>query len=1148
MKAKFIFYCCLLLSLSLSTHVNAVDTVWQETFDNLSEWSGGNHNVVDGVLTLDSAKEVVTSRTAILDRHQGKVSFKIKPAEGTPGYANINIHLFTNEQGQINGDTYTLMLYGSESKYFKIIKAGYNTVYFSGSNGGLLTGSDNWHEIEVNITESGLQVTRDGVEVALLEITETNNDPAKNYMTLDANSGRWNFDWLRVNSSVVSVDEPGIDEPEIALWRDNFDDLSHWSGENQLVDAGIMTLDSAKNGITTHTALLDNHESTVNFRVKPAVGTPGYANMQFNLFTNAQGQVNADTYSLMLYGSESKYFKIIKSGYNTVYFSGSNGGLLSGSDNWHQIGVSLTGSTLKVMRDGLEVISIEIPEINENSENRHIAIAANSGRWDFDWMTVDSVGIDGTGGDGSSGGGSGVVDSDNDGLPDSYEIANGLNPNDGTDAANDNDADGLTNLEEFTNGTDLNSPNIILPQAPSNFVVNVVDANRVQLHWDASTNVNTAGYHIYRNGLKISSTDQAGFLDTQLLAATAYQYQLASYDQFGNVSDKSASISATTQSEIIVEGAPVIQPANDQYTTAGELYKYSPTLVAGEDVIWRKIYGHDGVKVNPDTGNVSWSIESTLPSESFYIGVEAKNDLGSTQDTWIVTVGDGQVHYVGSDDGMLTIKDAFGIAVGGDTVVITDGVYGGYPYTLDSNGGAGGFALPPSGTAEKYTTVMAQTPGGVVFNDRIYLAGKRGDIHHLAYKGMLGSQGIKMASGPYDTHRPHHIKFILMGATDSGFSLMNSDYILIESSFSFGSSRYKFISYKSNNVILRRTVSRYDLPPLSGQNSPIASYSIYSSNNVAVQNAIDIDSDALDFYPHGSDIEYGGAFYVPTTAGASVNVAFMRSIALNGRMNFAGYDNTNGTAEVLFEDVIGWDIEIPADEMVHDLTHGHGQADFNHVTIGDVSYQQRPSYLFNGYNYHVDNFTNTLFYNLIPEEDASSVYLFRDVEKLSYNNYFNAGEQHTGEMRAQYLYGKPELPDNYEYDYGSFTYLDPMVNSLRYITRIEANSDLSGIASDDGDIGARVENMVGKSGTLYGEDGWNRDDGVSMWPFPAEGLIKRQMASFSYTGPDYLGNQGTLSGARGFAAEGEGLYGGPITLTSYIWEYLGHACPQNVCQ
>lgn len=50
-----------------------------------------------------------------------------------------------------------------------------------------------------------------------------------------------------------------------------------------------------------------------------------------------------------------------------------------------------------------------------------------------------------------------VLDSDDDGMPDNYELANGLDPN-VDDSGLDNDAnggaDGLTNLEEFTAGTD----------------------------------------------------------------------------------------------------------------------------------------------------------------------------------------------------------------------------------------------------------------------------------------------------------------------------------------------------------------------------------------------------------------------------------------------------------------------------------------------------------------------------------------------------------------------------------------------------------------------------------------------------------------------------------------------------------------------
>ncbi len=45
------------------------------------------------------------------------------------------------------------------------------------------------------------------------------------------------------------------------------------------------------------------------------------------------------------------------------------------------------------------------------------------------------------------------IDSDGDGMDDSWEIANGFNPNDPADAATDADGDGISNLAEYLLGT-----------------------------------------------------------------------------------------------------------------------------------------------------------------------------------------------------------------------------------------------------------------------------------------------------------------------------------------------------------------------------------------------------------------------------------------------------------------------------------------------------------------------------------------------------------------------------------------------------------------------------------------------------------------------------------------------------------------------
>lgn len=92
-----------------------------------------------------------------------------------------------------------------------------------------------------------------------------------------------------------------------------------------------------------------------------------------------------------------------------------------------------------------------------------------------------------------------TADTDGDGIPDAYEIANGMNPNSAADAALDFDGDGMTNLEEYRAGTDPRS-------AASKLVItSVVHASGTSA--DVSfTSISGKSYRLMRRDLVESGT------------------------------------------------------------------------------------------------------------------------------------------------------------------------------------------------------------------------------------------------------------------------------------------------------------------------------------------------------------------------------------------------------------------------------------------------------------------------------------------------------------------------------------------------------------------------------------------------------------------------------------------------------------------
>jgi len=120
------------------------------------------------------------------------------------------------------------------------------------------------------------------------------------------------------------------------------------------------------------------------------------------------------------------------------------------------------------------------------------------------------------------------------------------------------------------------------------------------------------------------------------------------------------------------------------------------------------------------------------------------------------------------------------------------------------------------------------------------------------------------------------------------------------------------------------------------------------------------------------------------------------------------------------------------------------------------------------------------------------------------------------------------------------------IPALKYPIKIEDGSNLDGTASDNGDRGATILNKIGIDGSLWGDQGYNEISEESLWPFPNEDLIKQTMQSYSY-------DNGNLTGNRGFADSTAKQRNGidDVTLTSYIWEYLGNPIPceiYNTCE
>jgi chitodextrinase len=220
------------------------------------------------------------------------------------------------------------------------------------------------------------------------------------------------------------------------------------------------------------------------------------------------------------------------------------------------------------------------------------------------------------------------------------------------------------------------------PTAPTNLQATAPAGNRVDLTWDAATDLNgIASYQVYRDGNLIDSVDGAttSYTDLTVSQNTPYSYTVTATDPTGNISDPSLPADVTTPS--LDQQAP--DPPSTLTATAPDGHHVSLAWAAANDnvgVTGYDIY-RDGSLLDSVDGATTAYIDATVqPATPYAYTVRARDAAGNISiDSPEADVTTPSVDVVFSDDfmsgmsawsfvqGITTTQDA--TAPSGDTWV-----------------------------------------------------------------------------------------------------------------------------------------------------------------------------------------------------------------------------------------------------------------------------------------------------------------------------------------------------------------------------------------------------------------------------------------------------------------------------------------------